>query len=169
MNYMLIIIECEISPLLFQCCPYVGNVQITRISCWCELSLLRVVLGSLWYVTGWGFCFCFPLLRIALWTMSLNPFGIRFSLSCYVEAVVPKIVEPVVDFEIIFRCDVKWIFDRVVLINSNFFLFIEFKCSVISRFTLNTLIICIIYIVGKTGCYNCHLKAFILLFPSLTC
>jgi len=27
---------------------------------------------------------------------------------------------------------------------------------VISRFTLETLIICIIYIVGKTGCYNLH-------------
>jgi len=26
----------------------------------------------------------------------------------------------------------------------------------ISRFTLNTLIICIIYIVGKTGCYSRH-------------
>ena len=24
------------------------------------------------------------------------------------------------------------------------------------RFTLNTLIICIIYIVGKTGCYRCN-------------
>ena len=33
---LLIIIECEISPLLFECCLYVGNVQITRSSCWCE-------------------------------------------------------------------------------------------------------------------------------------
>jgi len=30
---MLIIIDYEISPLLFECCLYVGNVQITRISC----------------------------------------------------------------------------------------------------------------------------------------
>jgi len=72
MNYMLMIIECEISPLLFECCPYVGNVQITRTSCGCELTLLCVVLGSLWYVTGWGFLFCFPLLHIVLRTMLLN-------------------------------------------------------------------------------------------------
>jgi len=26
---LLIIIECEISPLLFECCLYVGNVQTT--------------------------------------------------------------------------------------------------------------------------------------------
>jgi len=26
---LLIIIECEISPLLFKCCLYVGNMQIT--------------------------------------------------------------------------------------------------------------------------------------------
>ena len=38
---------------------------------------------------------------------------------------MPKIVEPVVDFEIIFRCDVKCIFDRVVLINRNFTLFMN--------------------------------------------
>ena len=114
MNYMLIIIECEISPLLFECFPYGGNVQITRISCWCELSLLRVVLGSLWYVTKWGFCFCFPLLRTALWTMSLNTFGIRFSLSCLCWGRGAK------DY---------W--------TSCWFW-----------------IICIIYIVGKTGCYR---------------
>ena len=41
----------------------------------------------------------------------------------------------------------------MVLINSNFTLFIQFG-SVAFRFTLNTLIICIIYIVGKTGCYR---------------
>ena len=44
-------------------------------------------------------------------------------------------------------------FGRVVLINRNFTIFYEFERSVISRFTSNTLIICIIYIVGKTGCY----------------
>jgi len=66
MNYMLIIIECEISPLPFECCPYVGNVQITRLSCWCELTLSCIVLGSLWYVTGWGLIAMFPLLRIIL-------------------------------------------------------------------------------------------------------
>jgi len=37
---------------------------------------------------------------------------------------VPKNVEQVVDFEIIFRCNVKRIFDQVVVINSNFTLFI---------------------------------------------
>jgi len=74
MNYMLIIIECEISPLLFECCLYVGNVQITKISCWCELTLSCVVLGSLQYVTGWGYLLCFPLLRIIYGTMLLNLF-----------------------------------------------------------------------------------------------
>jgi len=44
-------------------------------------------------------------------------------------------------------------FEEIVLINSNFTLFIQFG-SVAFRFTLNTLIICIIYIVGKTGCYS---------------
>jgi len=44
-------------------------------------------------------------------------------------------------------------FVKVVLINSNFTLFIQFG-SVTFCSTLNTLIICIIYIVGKTGCYN---------------
>jgi len=72
MNYMLIIIECEISPLLFECCLYVGNVQIFRISCWCELTLSCVVLGSLWYVTRWGYLLRFPLLRIIFGTMLLN-------------------------------------------------------------------------------------------------
>jgi len=43
----------------------------------------------------------------------VEPFGLRISLSCYVEAVVPKIVEQVVDFEIIFRCDVKRILTRL--------------------------------------------------------
>jgi len=33
-----------------------------------------------------------------------------------------------------------------------------FKCSVISRFTLDTLIICIIYIVGKTRCYKSRIN-----------
>ena len=40
--------------------------------------------------------------------------------------------------ELIFRCDVIE-FDKVVLINSNFTLFI-LQCSVAFRFTLNTLI-----------------------------
>jgi len=133
MNYMLIIIECEISLLLFECCPYVGNVQITRISYWCELTLSCVVLGLLWYVTGWEYLLCFPLLRIVLWTMLLNLFGLRFSLKvvlCWGRSA--KIVEQVVDFELNFLLRYKWIFDRVVLINSNFTLFIfSKKCDIL--------------------------------------
>ena len=89
--------------------PYVGNVQITRTSCGCELTLSCVFLGSLWYVTGWGFLFCFLLLRIVLSTMLLNLLDYELPLSCYVEAAVPKIVEQVDVFEITFRCEVKWI------------------------------------------------------------
>jgi len=55
-----------ISPLLLECCLYVGNVQIIRFSCCRELTLSRVVLGSLWYVTGWGYCIVFHVLRIIM-------------------------------------------------------------------------------------------------------
>jgi len=41
---LIIIIECEISPLLFECCLYVGNVQISTSNRWCEL-IPHVVLG----------------------------------------------------------------------------------------------------------------------------
>jgi len=52
---LLIIIECEISPLLFECCLYVGNMQISKSNRRCEL-IPRVVIGvMLWYVTGWGY------------------------------------------------------------------------------------------------------------------
>jgi len=62
---LLIIIECEISPLLFECCLYVGNMQITRSNRWCEL-IHRVVIGvMLWYVMGWRYLYVlFSLLRI---------------------------------------------------------------------------------------------------------
>jgi len=48
---LLIIIECEISPLLFECCLYVGNVQISRSNCWCELISRVVIWVMLWCVT----------------------------------------------------------------------------------------------------------------------
>jgi len=62
---LLIIIECEISPLLFECCLYVGNMQITRSNRWCELIPRVVIWVMLWYVTGWGYLYVlFSLLRI---------------------------------------------------------------------------------------------------------
>jgi len=60
-----------ISPLLFECCLYVGNVQITRFSCCRELTLSRVVLGSLWYVTGWGYCIV-SMCYVLIWIMLMN-------------------------------------------------------------------------------------------------
>jgi len=62
---LIIIIECEISPLLFECCLYVGNVQITRSNRWCELIPSVVIGVMLWYVTGWRYLYVlFSLLRI---------------------------------------------------------------------------------------------------------
>jgi len=131
MNYMLIIIECEISPLLYECCLYVGNMQITRISCWCELTLSCVVLGSLWYVTGWGYLLCFPLLciifELCCWTFWIE----IFIWIVYVEAVVPTLLNNELNFPL--GC-----FAKVVLINSNSTLFM-LQCRVAFRFTLNTL------------------------------
>jgi len=72
-----------IPPLLFKCCLYVGNMQITRTSCWCELTLSRVVLGSLLYVTGWGSLHCFPFVtyyfELCCWTFGMN-FNKLFSM-----------------------------------------------------------------------------------------
>jgi len=131
MNYMLIIIECEISPLLYECCLYVGNVQINRISCWCELTFSCVLLGSLWYVTGWEYLLCFPLLRI-IFELCCRTFWIEiFIWIVYVEAVVPTLLNNELNFPL--RCFVK-----VVLINSNFTLFM-LQCRVAFRLTLNTL------------------------------
>ena len=82
----------QASPLLFECCLYVGNVQITRISCWCELTLSCVVLGSLWYVTGWRFCFvfhCYVLFyELCCWSIWIK----IFINVAYVEAIVPKLL-----------------------------------------------------------------------------
>ena len=47
----------NLTPSAWKCCLYVGNLQVVRISYLSELTLSCVVLGSLWYVTGWGF-FC---------------------------------------------------------------------------------------------------------------
>jgi hypothetical protein len=70
-----------ISPLLFECCLYVDNVQITRISCWCELTSSRVVLGLLWYVTGWRSCIVSFLLRGFMIYVD-GPFEMDCSISC---------------------------------------------------------------------------------------
>ena len=66
-----------ISPLLFECCLYVGNVQIIRFSCCRDLNLSHVVLGSLLYVTGWGYCIVFHLLRIIMNYVD-EPFEMEF-------------------------------------------------------------------------------------------
>ena len=72
MNYMLIIIECEISPLLFECCFYVGNVQITRISCWCALTSLVRRLRVALIRNGMGILAMFSTVAYYFWTMLLN-------------------------------------------------------------------------------------------------
>ena len=74
MNYMLIIIECEISPLLFECCLYVGNVQITRSNRWCEL-IPRVVLGVALIRNGMGiYMLDFPSVMYFLLKLLLDHF-----------------------------------------------------------------------------------------------
>lgn len=70
-----------ISPLLFECCLYVGNVQITRFSCCRELTLSRVVLGSLWYVTRWRYCIVFHVLCIIMIYLD-EPFENGILISC---------------------------------------------------------------------------------------
>jgi len=88
---LLIIIECEISPLLFECCLYVGNVQITRSNRWCEL-IPRVVIGAmLWYVMGCRYLYVlFSLLRISL-EVAVEPLlNLEFPYLVDVEALVPS-------------------------------------------------------------------------------
>jgi len=81
---LLIIIECEISPFLFECCLYVGNVQITRSNHWCVL-IPRVVLGvMLCYVTGWGILLCFVFLVTYFFiSWCWTTFGFGILLRCW--------------------------------------------------------------------------------------
>ena len=72
--------------------------------CRLRVALIRNGIGILVLLSIVTYCFM---------NYVVEPFGLRISLSCYVEAVVPKIVEQVVDFEIIFRCDVKRILTRL--------------------------------------------------------
>ena len=72
--------------------------------CRLRVALIRNGIGILVLLSIVTYCFM---------NYVVEPFGLRISLSCYVEAVVPKIVEQVVDFEIIFHCDVKRILTRL--------------------------------------------------------
>lgn len=59
MNYMLNIIVCESHPFCLEMLPlYVGNLQVTKISCGREWTLSRVSLGAL-IRNGIGTCYCF--------------------------------------------------------------------------------------------------------------
>ena len=88
---LLIIFECEISPLLFKCYLYVGNAQITRSNRLCEL-IPRVVIGvMLWYVTGWRYLYdLFSLLRISFLVDVELLLDLEFHYVVDVEALVPS-------------------------------------------------------------------------------
>jgi len=81
------------------------------------------------------------------WNYVVEPFESGFSLMLLYWGRSAKFCWMINELNFPLRC-----FAKVVLINSNFTLFIQFG-SVTFRFTLNTLIICIIYIVEKTACY----------------
>jgi len=101
---LLTIIECEISPFLFECCLYVGNVQKTRSNRWCEL-IPRVVIGvMLWYVTGWGYLrVLFFLVTYFLISWCWTTFGFEILLRCWCWGLSAEFLLKTLN---IFRCDI---------------------------------------------------------------
>jgi len=111
---------------------------------------------------GMGIFALFSIVMYCFMNYVVEPFELRFSLIVVLGwGRGAKIVEQSCWIWNNFPLRYKWIFDQVVLINSNL-LYLCFKSSVTFRFTSNTLIICIIYICWENGVLQfTHHKQFI--------
>ena len=145
---LLIIIECEISPLLFECCLYVGNVQTTMSNRWCEL-IPRVVIGIvLWYEQdGDIYMFCFPC-YVLLLKLLLNHFWIWNLLCCWCWGLSAEFWLK----RWIFSAAIFELLKAIVWINIEFnsiYIFEKTKCDIM--FVMNSDLLYIIYMLRKRG------------------